>query len=441
MGYVGRPQAASPWEWSGEFIVEEGTILGSRIFPFARLGDELKVFDHLTDRHPCLVRVKDTRKCPSCLLACVCLSVRVLIERLSSEDGPTLYQWDHKNRLTKVTHPDGQETLYDYCPACPLGKLSKMTRKDGSTVEWTWDGLSMVEEADTREGESAYFSGLAVQRDGEWYYLMMDAMGSVFQVTDEFGDVVNEFDWDSWGNELSGTFGQPGAVCQTGWQGKRFDEEQELFYSVARWYDQRTGRFTQPDPLEGAGIVAVGGEGYGWPQNDPVIVVDQIGLGGRGQMQESDLEQYRKDYEHALDFLIPIVSPLKHLFIVGQDYIIWSQFTGLPGIEADRGNKSIRHSPYTHCTTICHIAYALGDGLETLVWEHMLDSECYLVETEDEDFNRYGLECYLAHKDCACCCEKKLDEHGAGRPPHIRGESKPWLLIGWLRQRLSGWSL
>jgi len=116
-----------------------------------------------------------------------------LIERLSSADGPTLYEWDHKNRLTKVTHPDRQETLYEYCPACPLGTLAKMTRKDGSIVEWTWDGLSMVEETDTREGDAAYFGGLAVKRDGAWYYLMMDAMRTVFQVTDEAGQVVNSF--------------------------------------------------------------------------------------------------------------------------------------------------------------------------------------------------------------------------------------------------------
>jgi len=107
---------------------------------------------------------------------------------LSSKLEPnstTFYQWDHKNRLTKVNHPDGQETLYEYCPACPLGKLATMTRKDGSSVEWTWDGLSIIEQEDTREGDASYFAGVAVKRNGEWYYLMMDAMGTVFQVTDE----------------------------------------------------------------------------------------------------------------------------------------------------------------------------------------------------------------------------------------------------------------
>ena len=165
-----------------------------------------------------------------------------------------------------------------YSEGCSLGRLSKMTRKDGSIVEWTWDALSMVEETDTREGDAAYFGGLAVERDGSWYYLMMDAMGTVFQVTDEAGQVVNSFDWDSWGNELSGTFSDGSAVCQTGWQGKRWDSDQGIFYSVARWYDQRTGRFTQPDPAEGARMVTNGGQAYGWPSCDPISSRDAAGL-------------------------------------------------------------------------------------------------------------------------------------------------------------------
>ena len=201
-----------------------------------------------------------------------------LVERLS-EEGPTVYQWDHRNRLTKVIHPDGQETAYEYCPACPLGKVSKMTRADGSTVDWVWDGISFLREKDSQDAlPMEYFGGVAVKREGAWYYLAMDVMGTVWQVTDEAGAVVNEFQWDAWGNELTGTFGDGSAVCQMGWQGKRWDKEQGLFYSVARWYDQRLGRFTQPDPAEGLGIVTTGGEGYGWPGRNPVLVSDPSGL-------------------------------------------------------------------------------------------------------------------------------------------------------------------
>ena len=89
-----------------------------------------------------------------------------LLERLSSE-GPTVYQWDHRNRLTKVVHPDGQETTYEYCGACPLGKLAKMTRTDGSTVEWVWDGISFLREEDSQDAlPMEYFGGLSVKKNG-----------------------------------------------------------------------------------------------------------------------------------------------------------------------------------------------------------------------------------------------------------------------------------
>jgi len=205
-----------------------------------------------------------------------------LVERLS-EEGPTVYEWDHRNRLTKVIHPDGSETAYEYCAACPLGKLAKMTRKDGSTVEWAWDGISFLREVDSDDAlPTEYFGSLSVKREGAWYYLHMDVMGTVWQVTDETGAVVNDFQWDAWGNELSGTFTDGNALSQIGWQGKRWDQEQGVFYSVARWYDQRLGRFTQVDPVEGLGIVSTGGEGYAWPWRDGVSVSDPTGLVGPG---------------------------------------------------------------------------------------------------------------------------------------------------------------
>jgi len=82
-----------------------------------------------------------------------------------SENGETTgFQWDHENRLTKIIHSDGLETSYEYCKGCSLGRLAKMTRKDASTVEWTWDGPTMIEETGTPEGDTATFGGLTVKR-------------------------------------------------------------------------------------------------------------------------------------------------------------------------------------------------------------------------------------------------------------------------------------
>jgi len=114
------------------------------------------------------------------------------------------------------------------------------------------------------------------------------------------GDASLPNRWDAWDasgfepNELSGTFSSATAVCSLGWQSKRFDEEQNVFYSVARWYDQRIGRFTQPDPAEGLGIVTTGGEGYGWPGRDGIGAGDPTGMLGRPSAPVMDAALERK---------------------------------------------------------------------------------------------------------------------------------------------------
>jgi hypothetical protein len=137
-----------------------------------------------------------------------------------SEHGlATSYQWDHENRLTKVVHPDGKVTSYEYCPACSLGLLAKKTRRDGSTVQWVWDGANVVEEKDSRDGGTVteYFVNpgsmlgnvVSITRNQEpatrnQYFPMYDAMGTVWQVVNASGGVIETRDFDAWGNELTG---------------------------------------------------------------------------------------------------------------------------------------------------------------------------------------------------------------------------------------------
>ena len=90
-----------------------------------------------------------------------------------SEDGQaTVYEWDHENRLTRVIHPDGKETRYEYCRACSLGLLSRKTRKDGTVVEYSWDGANTVEERDSRDNSIT-----------EYFVMPQGMMGNVVSVT------------------------------------------------------------------------------------------------------------------------------------------------------------------------------------------------------------------------------------------------------------------
>ena len=74
-----------------------------------------------------------------------------------------------------------------------------------------------------------YF-GPGVKKEGQWHYLHTDVMGTVWEISQASGYVAHEFDWDAWGNKLAGaTEGLPTTI---GWQAKRFEEEQGVFYAI-----------------------------------------------------------------------------------------------------------------------------------------------------------------------------------------------------------------
>jgi len=356
-----------------------------------------------------------------------------LVEKMSS-DGPVQYQWDHRNRLTKVIHPDGSETAYEYCAACPLGKLSKMTRTDGSTVEWVWDGISFLREVDSDDAlPMEYFAGVSVKREGAWYYLHADVMGTVWQVTDENGAIVNDFQWDAWGNELTGTFTDGSVLCQIGWQGKRWDKEQGLYYSVARWYDQRLGRFTQVDPAEGDGVVSTGGDGYGWPRNSPSAILDPDGNIGSvpGQWMEAyadDLKELENsDHSVFIDFfsdlLLDVAFPAPGTSGTGVD-LAWNVCRGWEATQANMHGDD----HYIHCITACRMSRTnesssrktrpVGNNLQILVlgfgWEvvtqgarhgHHLSQWEWADMAADTEANITGMTCPMGASCWQCCCK------------------------------------
>ena len=87
---------------------------------------------------------------------------------------------------------------------------------------------------------------ISMKRDGVDYYYLTDAMGSVYQVVDENGNVANAYDYNAWGEirEENETVTNPFL-----WQTKPWDEEIGLYYSRARYYEGKTGRFLGVDPV------------------------------------------------------------------------------------------------------------------------------------------------------------------------------------------------
>jgi len=104
------------------------------------------------------------------------------------------------------------------------------------------------------------------------FYYHTDHQGSVRAITDEAGNVVNEYAYDSYGNvEIAVE-----AVLQRfRYTARFFDADTGLYYYRARHYDAGTGRFNQEDPLHfGAGDLNV----YRYVSNNPINWTDPTGM-------------------------------------------------------------------------------------------------------------------------------------------------------------------
>ena len=113
---------------------------------------------------------------------------------------------------------------------------------------------------------------LAMTKGGLNYYLCYDQVGSLRLVTDTFGNVVKEIDYDSFGNVLADS--DPSFTVPFGFAGGLCDVDTQLVHFGARDYDPDTGMWTAKDP-----ILFKGGDTnlFGYVLNDPVNLIDPSG--------------------------------------------------------------------------------------------------------------------------------------------------------------------
>jgi RHS repeat-associated protein len=80
--------------------------------------------------------------------------------------------------------------------------------------------------------------------DGSRYYFHSDHLGSTTILTNQSGSVVERTKYDPWGEVLDG-----GSKSKYLYTGQEKDQETNLHYYNARYYDPHIRRFTQPDDI------------------------------------------------------------------------------------------------------------------------------------------------------------------------------------------------
>jgi len=201
---------------------------------------------------------------------------------LISDGSGKAFEYDYENRLVAIAYDGGAtfSTIYKY------DALGRRIEKEvsGVTTNYYYDSARVIEEqSNTTTNTFAYGTWIDdvvnMQRNGQNYFYHQNHLGSVVAVTDDNGNVAEQYEYNAYGKvtiydtnfntQTTSTINNPYLFT-----GRRFDPESNLYYYRARHYAPATGRFMQRDPLgyvDGMNLFDyVGGNGINW--------VDPLGL-------------------------------------------------------------------------------------------------------------------------------------------------------------------
>ncbi|MBZ0165654.1 MAG: RHS repeat-associated core domain-containing protein, partial [Candidatus Omnitrophica bacterium] len=154
---------------------------------------------------------------------------------------------------------------------------------------------------------------LTMTRGGTTYYYLCDGLGSVRQLTNSSGTIVESYDYDPYGGTTIYDSSLTD-ITSTGsgidnpymFTGRRFDEETGIYFYRARQYDPAIGRFLQRDPLGYWDSMNL----YEYVLSNPLNYIDPFGLCGESDYKEKS-EKDDKFPEWAIPIFIgTVASPI-----------------------------------------------------------------------------------------------------------------------------------
>jgi RHS repeat-associated protein len=190
------------------------------------------------------------------------------ITQSSGTDGVQDYTYDSTNQLTGAEHTTQTDEAYSYDAN---GNRISAGYGTGTNNRLLTDG------AGSQTHRYLYGTGvdtvLADERGGAVIWALADNQGTIRDIVDGNGTILNHINYDSFGRVVSQTSST--VEFRYGYTGREQDTETGLDYYRARYYDSAVGRFISEDPLGfGAGDTNI----YRYVGNSPTNWTDPSGL-------------------------------------------------------------------------------------------------------------------------------------------------------------------
>lgn len=205
--------------------------------------------------------------------------------------------WDYHNRLLSVDDRPSATSLRTQVVKYTYDAFGRRIAKnvdttpdgseDGRVTHFVYDGDNVLVELTDPDGygvqpavrTTQYLHGPLIDQvfamddfAGKVLWPLTDHLGTVHDLVNNSGTVVNHLKYDSFGNVISQT--NAAAFTRYRFTGREFDAETGLQYNRARYYDPATGRFISEDPIGFKGGV----NRNAYVNNNPVRSSDPSGM-------------------------------------------------------------------------------------------------------------------------------------------------------------------
>jgi RHS repeat-associated protein len=198
------------------------------------------------------------------------------VNGINGGNAPASFYYDPFNRLMGVGYPDrpgtGNDRYFD-------GDDVVLERRSSWSGTPQWARYVHGPGSDQPLAFELYAPGAdPVPGTGQAFYYHADSEGSVRLITDAAAQVVNRYDYDSYGNRLTAI---EGVIQPYSWKGREYiGGGVNVYHNRARIYDPALGRFTTEDPM---GYEAGDTNLYAFTWNNPRNWNDPSGLAAAGE--------------------------------------------------------------------------------------------------------------------------------------------------------------